>query len=236
MTRKRIGEVLVEAGAVTSQQLRAALAEQRRWGGPIGRHLVESGALTEDALVVALARQLGLPTVDLDACQIEGEVVDLNPLELAELHGIIPLRVEGHFLDLAMIDPTNLGVIDEVRIRTHLNVRQYLAGPKATVRALGRLYGASTQFFSGGMAIQPKASVFPLNTRVVDLEPAATSGGPPPAPEVRDLVREVSALQGRVQRLESIIARDEEVLRRVLALIIDKGLASRDEIAERMSG
>ena len=261
MARKRLGEILVEAGVLADAQLRAALAEQRRWGGPLGRILVDMKLITEDAMVAALSHQLNFPSVNLDQVKVDRQVTGLIGGEQAEQFGVIPFAMQGKFLDVAMADPTNLGVIDELRIRTRLNVRPYLAGPKAIERALARYYGRgvpSDPHASPGTG--PMSNAMPINTRMVDPDSRVEEWRPTPSSSVRrkvgiatgpataidppaavvlqsaprDYSREIVALQERVQRLEGLIARDEDVLRKLLALFIEKGLFSREEILERI--
>ncbi|HKA89290.1 MAG TPA: hypothetical protein VKE22_16600 [Haliangiales bacterium] len=260
MARKRLGEILVEAGVLADAQLRAALAEQRRWGGPLGRILVDMKLITEDAMVAALSHQLNFPSVNLDQVKVDRSVVDLIPGELAEQFGVIPFAAQGKFLDVAMADPTNLGVIDELRIRTRLNVRPYLAGPKAIERALARYYGRGVPSEPHAQTVSMNPPAMPANVRMLEPEekgrraitqtgsaPAMKVGsgtGPataidPPAAVVlqsapRDYSREIQALQERVQRLEALVTRDEDVLRKLLALFIEKGLFTREEILERI--
>jgi type IV pilus assembly protein PilB len=283
MARKRLGEILVSAGVLDEGRLRAALAEQRRWGGPLGRILVDMGGITEEAMVQALSHQLNFPSVNLDQKNIAKDVLDLVPAELAEQHSVVPFSVQGKFLDVAMADPTNLGIIDELRIRTRLNVRPHLAGPKMIERAVARYYGRGIAGLSfdgrhfgpneaqnGGpdlaMAPAPRFGEDPAAARrtgqpqqVVDppsapsiaaarraqqfeqvvgnVPGAAPAGsGPAGAPAgAADRDRELAALQARVQHLEALIARDEDVLRKLLGLLIEKGLATREEILERIS-
>ena len=144
MARKRIGEILVQAGVLDDAGLRSALNEQKRWGGHIGRILVDLRFVTEEVLVRALSAQLNFPIVDLDRIEIVQDVLDLVTPEMAEENSVVPIRVEGKFLDVAMSNPTNLGIIDEIRIRTQLNVHPYLAGPYMMQRALARFYGRGT--------------------------------------------------------------------------------------------
>lgn len=253
MARKRLGEILVGAGVLDEGRLRAALAEQRRWGGPLGRILVDMGGITEEAMVQALSHQLNFPTVMLDDKNVPLDVIDLVPGELAEQYSVIPFAVQAKFLDVAMADPTNLGIIDELRIRTRLNVRAYLAGPKMIERALAKYYGkgmATLTFGNRGISANDPAvggdPSVPHNTRMLDdsmgqapaaaRAPARTTSTPPPAainPGERD--REIAALQTRVQHLEALVARDEDVLRKLLGLLIEKGLATREEVLERIS-
>jgi hypothetical protein len=273
MARKKLGEMLVEAGVLSDQALRMALAEQRRWGGSLGRTLVEMKAISEAELVSVLSHQLGMQTVDLDHIEIEASVLELVPGELAEQHSVIPFAQPMKFLDVAMAEPMNLGVIDELRIRTQLNIRPYLAGPKMIERALGKFYrrgfartrgGRYTQDVSIAMdqgdVLSPTASGnnlkrpnedeidaarrregLPARPRRtpplgVSAAPAPAPAGPvgPPSVSMRDRDAEIDALQDRLSRLEALIERDEEVLRKLLALLVEKDIATRDEILERL--
>ena len=98
--------------------------------------LVEMKLVNETELVRALSRQLNLPTIDLDSFEIPRAVLDHVSGDLAQQLNLVPFAQPMKFLDVAMADPTNLGVIDELRIRTQLNIRPYLAGPKMIERAI----------------------------------------------------------------------------------------------------
>jgi type IV pilus assembly protein PilB len=226
MPRKKIGEILLQAGVIDEGALRSGLAEQARWGGPLGRILVDLRLVSEHDLVDALSQQLHVPAVDLDSITPPAEVLALIAAELAVDHTLIPFGREGKFLDVAMADPTNLGIVDEIRIRTQLNVRSHLAGPKAIERALARCYhrGAgmldiAVQQSDGRLGAPPPGQEF-TPRGAIDL------GAPSDA--------EVRALQQRITHLEALVARDEDVLRKLLSLLVDKGIASREEILDRL--
>jgi type IV pilus assembly protein PilB len=140
MARKKLGEMMIEARVLTEQSVRAALAEQRRWGGTLGRMFVEMKLVTEPELVRVLSQQLGVQPVDLDKTDIPPTVLELVSGEFAAEANCIPFAQSMKFLDVAMADPTNLGVIDELRIRTQLDIRPHLAGPYAIERALAKFY------------------------------------------------------------------------------------------------
>ncbi|CAN5922294.1 hypothetical protein BH11MYX3_BH11MYX3_03390 [soil metagenome] len=247
MARKKLGEMLIEAGVLDEARLRSALADQRRWGRSLGRTLVEMKLIAEDELVRVLGQQLGLPSVQLDGLQIPPSVTDLIPDELARQHQVLAFEQDGKFLHVAMVDPTNLGLTDELRIRTQLNIRPYLAGPRQIERALAQFHGGKRRVDSidHGLSLDsPDMFDMPSTSDRARRQtmPGAGTGGirayphtppPPVAPGPRDA--EIDALQRRISSLEALVARDEEVLRKVLSLLIDKGVASRDEILERIS-
>lgn len=257
MARKKLGEMLIEAGVLSENTLLAALAEQRRWGGTLGKTLVEMKAIGEDDLVRVLSAQLGLQPVDLDQISAPQAVLQLISGELAQQWNLVPFAKQSRFLDVAMTDPTNLGIIDELRIRTQLNIRPYLTGPKMMERAIARFYQRGF-----GQVHRPELAItldagdvleqvvdtsfqpppppptsrdgirpFPRGKASLTTPPGATAGTPA-APAVRDA--EILALQTRLSQLEALVQRDEEVLRKLLALLIDKGVATREEILERI--
>ncbi len=277
MARKKLGEMLVEAGVLSEQGLRMALNEQKRWGGTLGRTLVEMKLLSEAELVRVLSLQLTLPTVDLDTVDIHPSVLELVPAELAEQYSIVPFAQPMKFLDVAMSDPTNLGIIDELRIRTQLNIRPFLAGPKMIERALAKHYRrgfgrtirrpdevpmntGDTIALDSGTSPRPDAAEIeaarrreglapasrgmrsaPRVVRPAPIEPAAddsidVSLTPPPAelgpPSIGHRDAEIDVLQERISKLEALVARDEDVLRKLLALLVEKGVATREEILE----
>lgn len=228
MARKRLGEMLVEAGLLDAVGLRRALVEQRRWGGQLGTILVDLRLVGEEALVSTLSRQLNFPVVRLDEIEPTEEVLALVPEELAERHRMVPFNVEGKFLDVAMSDPTNLGIIDELRIRTQLNVRTYLSGPKSIERALTKFYGIVSQQ-SVGLSFQPRDLDDDFDVDIDDGTESDDDSSP-----LSERASEIRSLQDRISTLEALVTRDEDVIRKLLGLLVDKGIASREEILERI--
>ena len=256
MARKRLGELLLDAGMLSEDSLRTALAEQRRWGGTLGRTLIDLKMIGEDELVGVLSRQLNMPSVDLDTLEVPQPVIELVSAELCLQHSLLPFAQPMKFLDVAMVDPTNMGIIDELRIRTQLNVRSFLAGPKMIERAIAKYYRRGFGVFRGnnddGLAVenQPRNLGQPgLGAGHGASHPASPDpterGGVRPFPRVsaRDTLApvptnertaEITALQNRVSELEVLVARDEDVLRKILGLLVEKGLATREEVLERL--
>lgn len=145
--------MLVDAGLLSEQALRVALKEQQRWGGSLGRTVVEMKLVGEPDLVRVLADQLKVTAVDLDALEIPQSVLAWVTADMADLHALVPYAQPMKFLDIAMADPTNVSVLDELRTRTKLNIRPALAGPKMIERAIGKYYGRGFSRFYGDIPL-----------------------------------------------------------------------------------
>jgi type IV pilus assembly protein PilB len=138
----RLGDLLVQAGAITAGQLERALKEQQAWGGRLGQILLSLGFTDEVRIATAIARQLGLPAVDLDRAQLRQDVTQLLPLELAERYGLMPLGVkaaEGRLL-VACFDPTDAGAQVAAAKATGLVPLVHVATASSIDRAIRRWY------------------------------------------------------------------------------------------------
>lgn len=151
--KKRLGTMLIEAGLLSEQALRVALNEQARFGGSLGRTVVELKLVSEAELVRVLAEQLKVEPIDLDALEIPQSVLAHVAADFADLYAVIPYAQPNKFLDVAMTDPTNVSVLDELRTRTKLNIRPALVGPKMLERAIGKYYGRGFSRFYGDVPL-----------------------------------------------------------------------------------
>ena len=142
MSRIRIGEMLVQLGRLHPAQLQAALAHQRQWGGRLGGAIVHLGFLGEAAFLDALGQQIGVPFVEIGDREIPPKVLALVPRKVAQARRVLPLELvaEGRrgTLVVALGDPADLAVIDELAFVTGLKVRPLLAGEADLDRALER--------------------------------------------------------------------------------------------------
>ena len=138
--RKRLGDVLVEAGVITEQQLQETMTEQVSTHKRIGQILIEKSLITEDKLVEILEQQLGLPQVNLYSYNINPEVATSIPLYLAKRHLVIPIDKQEGLLKLAMADPMNIIAIDDVEMLTGLTVDPVLASESSIKRTIDQLF------------------------------------------------------------------------------------------------
>jgi type IV pilus assembly protein PilB len=129
--RKKLGEILVDAGVITNDQLSEALEDQKRYGGRLGTILLDRRYISEKTYLNALTSQLKIPAIDLAKSTIPESVIKVLPPDLAEKLVVFPIAVKrtpmGNILVLAMADPTNVEAQDEVRFTTGYKVEVALA-------------------------------------------------------------------------------------------------------------
>ena len=138
--KRKLGEILLEQDMVTEAQLEVARAEQQRTGGKLGRILIGLGFTDEATISTALGLQTGVQQVDLGQDRSTPEALALIPEEVALEHELLPLRIEGDSLVIAMANPTDIVAIDKIQRLTLLFVR-VVAAPRTQIRrAIGRTY------------------------------------------------------------------------------------------------
>lgn len=142
--RPKVGEILVRAGVIDHQQLKAALGEQTRWGGHLGSTLIKLGFVEEKDLVRALASQLELPMATLEGKRIPPEVLALVPREVADRERVLPLFVKRDgsrvFLFVGIEDPGNLEAFDDLAFRTGMLIKPVMVAPSELFEAIDRCY------------------------------------------------------------------------------------------------
>ena len=139
----KLGEILVRENLISAQHLREALDYQRDHGGRLGYNLVKLGLVTDDMITAVLSRQYGIPYVNLDLFQIDESVLRLIPQEVAQKYSVIPLSRVGATLTLAMVDPTNVFAMDDIKFMTGLNVEPVIASEASLNVAITKYYSSS---------------------------------------------------------------------------------------------
>ncbi len=141
----KLGEILVRENLISPQHLREALDYQREHGGRLGFNLVKLGLVSDDMITAVLSRQYGIPSVNLDLFQIDEAVLRLIPQEVAQKHSVLPLSRVGATLTLAMVDPTNVFAMDDVKFMTGLNVEPVVVAEASIQHAIAKYYGTSKE-------------------------------------------------------------------------------------------
>ena len=140
----RLGDVLVNSGVITAEQLQKGLELQKGSGRKLGETLVDEGITTEENIAKSLSSQLGYEMVDLQDVSIDEEILNLVPPNILKKHKMIPFeysRTGMNVLRVAMSDPMNMAAMDDINIITNLQVEPVVATPRDVMLALDRYYG-----------------------------------------------------------------------------------------------
>jgi type IV pilus assembly protein PilB len=137
----RIAELLIRGGIVSRDQLSQVQEKERDSGASVIRELVRLGFTTEDTLTGFLAKQFNIEKVDLNPSEIEDSVFSLVAPQLIQKHQLIPVKLLGSTLTVAMADPTDLVAINEVKFLTGYGVRVVLSSPSVIKKVLEHRFG-----------------------------------------------------------------------------------------------
>ena len=138
-----LGELLIQEKLLDSEQLKSALDFHKKNDVGIGSAIISLGYLSEEEMAQALSRQLGYPYINLDQFEVYPDVISLIPVEIAKKYLIMPIHRIRSFLTLAMVDPTDLGIIEDVRFRTGLSIQPVIASESGIMSAISKYYGSS---------------------------------------------------------------------------------------------
>ena len=142
---ERIGDLLVREGLITREQLARALQEQKQSGTRVGYNLVKLGFIEENELTKMLARQYKMPAIDLARFEVDPKIAKMIPTELAEKNLVIPLKRDGRTLTIAMADPTNLGVLEDLKFITRYDIFPVIAGEFTLRNVIEKIYGTQDE-------------------------------------------------------------------------------------------
>ena len=142
---RQLGDVLLESGLLTAQQLTESQEQQQREGSSLGRVLVDRGYLSEAQVVAALAEQIGLQFLDLSESTIDQGAISLIPGALCRRYTAIPVRLEDERLVVAMADPSNVFAIDDLRSAAGMDVRAVVSTKADVVAAIDRYYRSEAE-------------------------------------------------------------------------------------------
>ncbi|MDY7229424.1 hypothetical protein [Hyalangium rubrum] len=251
MAQIKLGELLIKANVLQEGQLKAALAEQAKWGGKLGEILVRMSLVSEDILVRALSKQLNIPAVNLDAVQmIPPHVRAKIPAQTARDFAVLPLQLrdDGKTLVVAVADPLNVRHLDELRAISKCRIIPNVAGRTSIARAYARLYEENAELGDADTNFK----VLDAQGRTVVKNLAAVDGAPPPpqaqqapppppppprATASRPSMSDVPAVSKAattsptelLKTVEEVQRKEVAALKAMVELLIEKGVFSREE-------
>jgi len=239
--------LLLDARLLTTEQLNAALHEQRKWGGRLGRTVVELGFVTETHMAEVLGGQLKLEVVDLDTLKVPPELPRNVRLDICERYGVFPVSIDQatRTLTVATADPTNIANLEAVQFAAGMKVQPAVSTATAIERAIRRHYFGEEPLLPPPSTSAPRASntTFELNALLGDdtttrrtVEIPISIGLTPVPSQHSELQREVALLKERVESLEDLNASHVKALRGLVEILIESGLVGRDEYLEKLHG
>jgi len=141
MAKKNVEQVLLEKAIITEEQLDKTLKESKKKGIPVAEYLVQSGAVSEDNYARALSDVMGVPFMDLTNYLIDGATLKFIPESLARKYNAIPIFKIGNTLTIAMKDPKDIMIIDDLARKSGCEIEPVLTSQSAIISAIDRYYG-----------------------------------------------------------------------------------------------
>ncbi len=246
-TSKKLGEILIESGLITEEQLARSIEEQKKRHKRLGETLIELGFATEEDIARTLSVQLGIPYVDLSTAVVEPEAIEKVPEKIAKKHMAIPVSIDNKVLTVVMADPLNFEAIKDIEFVSGMNVRPAVSTQTQIQNAIQRYYHLSEplqevleKMSHGFVELVPETVEM---VQDIELEEAIRKGKSPP------IIRMVNniiyhAIKNRASdihiepREKSVVIRErvDGLLREVLQLPkwVQGAVTSRIKIMARM--
>jgi type IV pilus assembly protein PilB len=142
---QRLGDLLVKEKIITPEQLEQATKTQKEQSCRLGSALVKLGFLTDEDVTNFLSRQYGVPAINLSYFEIDPAVVKLIPFETARRYQILPLSRVGASLTIAMVDPTNVFAMDDIKFMTGFNIEPVVASESSILAGIEKAYGTTKE-------------------------------------------------------------------------------------------
>jgi len=140
---EKLGELLLKNNLITSQQLEKALDDQKASGGRLGDSLVKLGLVQEGELVGFLSKQYGMPSINLSEIKISPDVIKIIPNDVAIKYQVIPVSLRNSTLIVAMVDPSNIFAIDDIKFLTGHRIEPMIASESSMALSLDTYYGTT---------------------------------------------------------------------------------------------
>ena len=222
--RKKLGDLVKEAGLIDDFQLEAALSHQRNWGGKLGSIIVELEFAREEDIARVISEKMGVPYVNLFEPELSPEVIKLLKADMAKKFGVVPVKKEANALVLAMSDPMDFETMDNVRFITGLTIKPVLAMGAEIKDAIRKYYDGEPVTRKAVVSFREAAKKSTKLEIVREVPNLATT-------EYQQQ-QDSQALRQDTQSLRQDFASQKVVLEALISLLIEKDFFTRDEIAK----
>jgi len=228
--KKRLGEILIEEGVINDLQLATALGDQKQWGGKIGEILLRMKMMTEEDLAFALQARLKVKWLSLKEMTIQEAIIKLVPEDTAKKFLVVPVGIKKTTLYIAMTDPTDLKTLDTLSFNLGMMIKPVIATQSDIKWAIARYYDKTIS----------DEEIAPVRA---EAKKAASEDEAIPEGEMTDAQAEAmqAASDNRDKpKSDSLKKRMEQRqfdnnIKGLVALLIEKGVITQEELAEKIS-
>lgn len=176
--KRRLGNILVNAGKITSFQLQEALKAQKSLGKKLGEILVDSNIITEDEIIEAIEQQTGIKKIDLNTIEFNRKAISLIPENLCKKYTLIPFGFENNRIKVTLADPLNIFAIDDVAISTGFEIESFISR-KADINKYIGIYYSSQQVDNAAIQLSKESSSkLGRNTKILSERLDETNSSP----------------------------------------------------------
>ena len=233
--KKKLGEILISEGLIDDVQLRSAMGHQKNWGGKLGSSLVELGFITEEVIAKVLEGQLKQACLSEDKLIPEPSALAVMTMQEALRYNALPLRIEGNVLILAMSNPFDLTMTDEIGFKLGKQVRGVLAVEATIRKAIKRHYGQK-----GGrdarVDVKPVQQVQqPPAGKFEDSVYYGSEPGMPVFERTAGMTIDPSPVEKPKPEPSRRVEPSPDLISKAVAyLLIEKGIIRKEELVEKM--
>lgn len=142
--KKRLGEMLVEKGLLTQEQLTKSLADQKKAGLKLGQYLTRQGIVNEQSIIDLLSKQLKIQRYHPDNFPLDMDLVRTIPIDVAQKYQVAPLKRKGRLLTIAMVDPLDINALDFIEVMTNAEVEPVVCSEREVNQLIDSLYGSQS--------------------------------------------------------------------------------------------
>ncbi|MBU4306094.1 MAG: Flp pilus assembly complex ATPase component TadA, partial [Candidatus Omnitrophica bacterium] len=173
-----LGQLLVKKGIITEEQLNNALIRQKKSNLRIGEELVRGGILNEEKMLLTLAEAMNLPFIKIRSTNIDPQIIDKIPARFVTHYNFMPLFEKEEVLHIAINDPLNLYILDEIKLLLKQPVNVWLATSQDIDEAIKRYYGVGAKTMAQMVDDSPHLEIISRKTGREKLEQADETEDP----------------------------------------------------------
>jgi len=198
--KKKLGEMLLEAGLLTEEQLGQALADHKKSNLKLGEFLVRQGVVSESQIIDVLSQQLKVAKYSPDKYPLDQEVSKVVPAEIAQRYQVVPLRKKGQLLTIGLIDPLDINALDTIEKITNTEVEPVICTEKELNHLVGTLYGTYSDLGDALKSVEEMEIYEPIETETEPIAEEVMSASLQDQAEEAPVVRLVNSILSQAVR------------------------------------